>query len=401
MQCLVLLYYWGITSSIGLFVTTITNYFLVIEDCRTSTSSSPSIVGASYCITDILTATSIIVFALCTYRTRKQISISKQEYNEKAITNENRCNCKKCGWIFIIVTTTLALATSIIAGYRAHGYIELNKYCNMTEVKQNKVIVIGFHAFLKWSSLSSTPVINLLAMFIFQYFGVVWITNGSLTSEIKPIKLPQSTQSLTHEVTQNISQVADDKFYILQMDYKKRGRRIKYGCNPALQQWFALMFLTYFLLVLTTMVQEIGTIAQQEWLNIANLICSVAQYFISFLGPYIMGKYLNKLHNRYYRHILEEYWALEVTIEGPKNITFECRQGNDIKVKHGQSDAATWELAKKLYKQYYLKTMDRKLIDKADEFDFIPSILYTTIPLNSQGYIALLIGLIFVALKIT
>lgn len=185
------------------------------------------------------------------------------------------------------------------------------------------------------------------------YFAEVLIGFIAVTINLIPIIMWKIATISIDEV--EIEENVDSNFFNLSQQYKAIGENTKY-VHDAFTWWFTVQYLGYWLAIISSIVE----LARQGATKRYNTFSIKLLFFdlLEFMIPYIMGKYLNYVHDEYHKKLVKKYLA---------NPFFP---DNDEQSK-----------------MYYSKAKEKE-IKKVKQFNFIPSFLcITTIPLDSSsGY---------------
>ena len=169
----------------------------------------------------------------------------------------------------------------------------------------------------------------------------------------------------------DINEYTNKKYIKLLQDYHIIGYNIQ-GALFAIKYWFCIHYIVYLISILVRLVHIVKKNFSEadELTNIDTIhsALNLSYNFIAFLIPYILGIYLNYLHNLYYKSMLINFRTLERNDE-EKDKTNIMRDTLD-------DDAS---------KEYFHGVMQKRLRKEVD-FDFVPSFFGISIPLDNPGY---------------
>lgn len=161
--------------------------------------------------------------------------------------------------------------------------------------------------------------------------------------------------------------IKNDKYFDLQKYYHSSGKSIQPVLN-ALKYWFCAQFLAYLISMVVHLVHifkplfsnsDIDNINEDDLHSAVN----VTYNFFAFLIPFSAGMFLNYIHSAYHESMANDL----ITYGGAINFPFGVCTREE--------------------KDYVAIALQKKSIEKKNNFDFIPSILGISIPLDNPGYI--------------
>lgn len=398
------------------FITIILHYNYIVSDCKVETAATNStiFVEGSYAVIHLLMITSLFAFIFYVRRAWQHIQY-------KWFINKLNIRCPDCNspsniircllsWLIIFtffIMAVLPVGMTITGALRDDHYITAPNYCNSTS-KFGREALNVIHSVFKGTVLTEITVVSFIAMHIFYAFEETW-DPGHMYAEIDEITEEEDLNSVIEK--------AEKSFLKLYNSYLVQGKKIIIGCNAALKNWFAIVCLVYFLLTLTTLIQTVKAVEEnltEYYLDIIHSVILLLHYFSAFFGLYFMGTRLNALHQKYYSEMVDRYWTYQIVVkldqtdmQSDGTITFVCKPGDEIKctkeilkapnetsgltttivLKDDDSEERYREKAKNKHEKVIYHAAANATLVKVDEFDFIPTIFNTTIPLDSQGYI--------------
>ena len=302
----------------------------------------------------------------------------------------------KC-WPWIFWPLTLVFSLAMAASTSTVGEIRDAKYINScdTEIKK-RFEIVNAHAVVKAFARFSTLVISFYASAILYNSICKW------KKAYQNIKYALNKWDGSKK---ELRKAAKDNLYHLHAAYIKVGKDTSLERN-ALTHWFMLMNVTYFGLVLVNLVHITWISSKGIGKDIFDIIhanLSTGTFLTDFLIPWFLATWLNKEHCKYYREMLNMCLEIEIAHGGEE---FLCSLGNDMKKirkpHEGDNEGALllqkseWitlanqnDEVEDLYKDYYREvwTAPGYIIEnKKEEFEFVPSFMYISIPVNSPGY---------------
>lgn len=287
------------------------------------------------------------------------------------------CDC--CLAIKSYVFHVILAHLSIVAmGILAFAIVKHDQ--EIAELKENQYIYLL--TYFKAFHLSGAILVHLVAVVIFSNSVNKWVKRRSEIALERSIELYTDVNKL------------GEKYYKLHNSYIATGRRNKYN-HDVLKYWFVIHYAAYLMSVLSKIVhltqrfQSKGAHDHQN--DTVATALYIAFHFLSFLVPFLMANLLNVEHNNYYEEMVQEYLTHKVD----DNVDASCytlSPGYQII----PNDRASQQRAKKSYEDYYCKAMQINIARKK-EFDFTPSIVAISMPLDSIGHTFAIVLTLFVA----
>ena len=167
------------------------------------------------------------------------------------------------------------------------------------------------------------------------------------------------------------------------------------------------IYLIFVLLALVHIMKVLKDGITENYVRIAHSFLNVTFYFLALFILFYMGSWLNNVHENYYKTMRERYLKITIlrAICSPGNNIHPCNEDTErINTALQEQDERTPlvqpisttdaiaqeseeepELPEEKYVKYYNKAMEKNM-PKITTFDFIPSLVNITIPLDSQGY---------------
>lgn len=211
-----------------------------------------------------------------------------------------------------------------------------------------------------------------------------------------------------------LSDFVYDKFYDLHTSYIKVGKDTLLE-RKALRRWFVLMYFMYLIFILVHLVHLLLLKDRNKYhYDIAEALLNIFLHFLAFVLPYSVANWHNLEHQNYQRKMMEAYLEIRIKLtDSVWSVTYLCKPSSvkyepnhePLRVEVGSSanercplemseqnaDARYKERVKKLYKKYCLEALvvqgtNSINLRKNVDFDFVPSFLNISIPLDSAGY---------------
>ena len=199
-----------------------------------------------------------------------------------------------------------------------------------------------------------------------------------------------------------------------------------------------LMYFTYLIFILVRVVHILLvtlTVSEEiKYLDLIHSLLYILVYAIGFFAPYYAATWLHVACQRYHKKMIDAYLEVQITEKVQRGdghsyvfVTYLCKPGDEIEYKapsrpidnseanetshllrnspilSQEEDSTCRDKLKQKYKLYCqesLVTQGTNIINmtKTSEFDFVPSFLNISIPLDSPGYtFTILLTVIFVA----
>ena len=422
----------GGISSLGLIATDVSRYLLITNECNISSYYSSIFEVTIYIIINILRVFFNLQFAwdagfksILTWGFRKS-GFKLEDFLSFDMKRKNRV----LFWFLVIFVSGLFIAAAIglTVGSATLGHFRDTIFVNRCDevMVDDKIATSDAHATAKSLAYFSTVIVCFYSVKIFYSSKCKWKEGtGNMTiSEWIPKPRPQPEgEAVTLEPTtgpKSLGKVLDDKLYSLYNDYIEVGKKTSLERN-ALSRWFVVMYLVYLIYVLIHLVHVMRILSlglHENIFDITSTIMNILLHFAAFMFPYYMGITLNSAHHSYHKEIIDTYLGIEIVLN---DAHYLCKPGNYIKAlihKEGQAededdeeeddeeeddkapcipkreelhdvDSSTRREVKKIYKEYFkeaLKVQTSVITTKVAEFDFIPSFLSISIPLDSHGY---------------
>lgn len=375
----------GGLCSIGIAITHVLRYIYVVKDCNANISTEFYVIFEiiTYVILDVLRVVSYCIFIKDAWRFFIGFGDSLSWY-----------------WPIIFWPLTLVLSLAILVPTSTVGQLRDAKYtnsCNTSTEDVWRLVIIDAHAVVKSFVYLSTLVVS-------SYASVL-----ICSSICKWKKACRNIKNIENEWSGNKEHLRErvhDKFYHLHNDYIKVGKDTSLERN-ALKRWFLLMYVIYFAFVVVNLVHITRILSkgvQKKNLDIIHAPLNTFIFLAAFLVPYYLATWLNSAHHNYYKEMIEVYLKIEIAL-GDK--VFLCNPGKEFYIQQKCGDESIglvqiqdqnkWvpleadhsDGVEKLYKQYYreaLITPGDIILTKKEEFEFVPSFLIVTIPIDSSGY---------------
>jgi hypothetical protein len=392
----------GVFSSLGVIGTTVSRYKHITKEC--GNDFFHLFENGMYIILEFLQATSYVIFT----------------WDGWGYFNSNN-NSYHITWykssiaylLIILVSAFVAVPTAVVGHLRD---IASTNACYGTGNWRNAIS--NFHASAQSFALFSTLVGSLYAVSIFYTATRKW-KNGAQDISVKE----------WDGESKDLRGIVSDAFTELYNNYIEVGRSTHFE-KKALKRWFVLMYFTYLTFAMINVVHLMlsmrGVIEYQN-LDVLHSILNISIYVTAFFVPYYMAVWLNTTCQSCYRaRMIDSYLAVMIKMEIERGwgqaivATYLCKSGNvvehigcDFKA-HEDSVTSSNECVhllsrkaptfspeedrkcrKKInekYKEYcreVLVVQGTNILNltKMAEFQFIPSVLNISIPLNSPAYI--------------
>lgn len=371
-------------------------YLLIIRECNISSYYSSAFEVTTYIIIDLLRLLFYFQFAL---DAGSRINKITDLFYEKK---------KCCFWfltfIFIVTAVILSVGSGILSFERDKIFVN---ECHKATVDDKMQIIYAHTTFLSfayWSTL----------MVCFYSVAIFYSSICTWKEEAEKMKLLRSQPEGTGGIQSPDGPISlsgvdfKDKLCCLYNDYIEVGEQKTSLERNSLRRWFVIMYLVYLVHVLIQLVHimKIISIGLHNYYNLTSSIMNIFLHFVAFFFPYCMGISLNSAHHSYHKKMIDTYFGVEIILDDDTH--YLCKQGNYIKkiiitkASNDENtsllpkteyqdvvDSSTKETVGNKYKEYFKKALGVQtsiIMTKKDEFDFVPSFLSISVPLESHGY---------------
>lgn len=227
-------------------------------------------------------------------------------------------------------------------------------------------------------------------------------------------KNEEETTTVIQEIVEGgvIQEIVDRKVYYLYNFYTKTGKEIR-PQREILKPWFVVHYSVYLIYVLSEVVHVLNNKSERDAITVLQASFLLVYDLLGLLVPYLVANWLNQAHHKYHRKILKACFKL--LIKDTKGNVLVMKPGFDSE-KSDEDDnkfdiESTCEFKstnyrtlhanlKNKYRDYYNFVLAKNIALKS-EFDFVPSILSISIPLDSPGYaLALLLSIMSLVITI-
>ena len=395
----------GILTSLGFIGTNTSRYLLITEKCKITSYFASTYEISVFTIIDLLRAIFYFIFAYDLGQGLYKTGLNSSDLLSYAIKKKLRFACFWSLAIFAIIAS---------AGAAILGCLRDLHFVNDCTDKANLTIAVKeflpyAHAVNKFLVFSSMSIICCYSVKIFYISKCKW---EEATEKMKIMEWTPGEGDLCAIVEENR--------YLLHNNYIEMGKKTSHERN-VLKRWFMMMFLVYIIFVLIHLVHVMKILrdshqdSNSNSMDILSALFNIILHFSMFLYPYYVGIELNLAHQDYHKKIINTYLGVKIVLkDDDRTFKYTCLPGNDISGKQVLSSTTTINndenamlvqsgaesetvLNSQLkvratleYKKYYkeaLKIQRSFVLTKVAEFDFIPSFLNFSIPLNSDGYI--------------
>ena len=403
----------GLPASIGLGVVDGLRSKYIIIDCNISTKSTDVIFeGVTFVIIDVLQIISYFVF-ICYFlkymdnegeknffkktdastekRSRYICYFLKNMYDERKDNKEAKDRCQsskddeakakdkedrqKCAyWTCIIVIICIPFAVMCILTFAAPIlglFRDMNHIRNCKNESQVVDLIMWLNIFTKLFVLAATSTERLFVAILISMSIYEWLSRLLEMDTEAASKIEMDTEAASKiEMDTKAASKVDEQFYTLYNNYIRVGKRTKIRCE-IFEAWFVVQYCVYLLSLLIEIIHLLKPLYHDKKFDNYDLIHSALYLIfdlIAFIIPYSVGVWLNYSHEKCYKKMLEACFKVKIN-----TLLFE--PGHDWKDANSN----------KLYMEYY-NLMSAKNLAKRTDFDFVPSVLGISIPLDSQGY---------------
>lgn len=280
-----------------------------------------------------------------------------------------------------------------------------NSKCKWQDVIQTHISII------KWTHISPEDAVQERAT---KSYSPSHSTSCCCIHQWKGKKEPAADKTVCHN---SLSAVLEDKLYCRYYNYIEVGRKTSLERN-ALRRWFVALYLVYLIFVLMQAVHIMKILSaelhEHSYLDMFSSGMNILVHFLAFFFPYYMGINLNSAHQNYHKEITNTYLGIEIVID---NVRYICKPGcYHLVVENTDHDSssntaclstkledniitATENKVGKKYKEYFKEALSVQT-SVNEEFDFVPSFLNMSIPLDSNGYaLAVLLTVVSIVLN--
>ena len=278
------------------------------------------------------------------------------------------------------------LAVKILSsGYiRDKKYYAIVNFCRPNHTSKYEKLAVG-HAILIGITLFLPNTVHIIVIVMFGFSRKYW------KDSLKALRAKTFGPITDNE---HIDLELEKRCVILSRIYAHTGEKVRVICN-ALEAWFMVQYLVYLLLLTTDLIHIIRPLYyERPRKNIFDLIYTTLNIvfgFFAFFLPYLMAVLCNKAHSDYYNALLKIFQTANVQEK-------KSEEQNSHHLGRGANGYENLEKSVELADpfdnvcvpmspedRYHARSLWKK-IEKRDQFDFCPSFLGITIPINSPGY---------------
>ena len=375
---------------------------LITEKCAITSYFASAYEISALIVVDLLRAIFYFIFAYDLRCGLRKIGLDCRNLPSFAINLEKQT--LRCCCFFLVVITFAFAAPAAAATLGCLRDLDFINNCTDKNITSwAKEHLPYAHAVVKHFVFSSMSIICFYSVNIFYISKCKW-EEATETMAIKEWTPGQG----------DLSKIVEENRYLLHNNYIEMGKKTSLERN-ILKRWFIVMFLVYFIITLIHLVHIMKILRDSnqdsDTNDIISAVLNTIIHFAMFLYPYYIGIDMNLAHQNYYKKMINTFQGVKIVLT-IDSITYryKCFLGNDIigehdgtrKTSHTEpinseessentpllQEVNTVKLrATEEYKKYYKETQRSFIMTRENEFDFIPSFLNISLPLDSDSYI--------------